>query len=105
MVLVLATLKIIGASTKFRSTKPGSSPRQKNLVVGGRRFLPQQGRVWQCLFEVYNQVLRKLGDRDIFSVEHTRGVGAAEDRNVRKTGKILSKDLHCRLGLSSIKPQ
>ena len=28
-------------------------------------------RVWQSLFKVYNQTLRKLGDND-FSVEHTR---------------------------------
>jgi len=27
-------------------------------------------RVWQSLFKVYNQTLRKLGDND-FSVEHT----------------------------------
>ena len=27
-------------------------------------------RVWQSLFKVYNQILRKLGDND-FSVEHT----------------------------------
>ena len=30
-------------------------------------------RVWQSLFKVYNQTLRKLGDND-FRVEHT-GVG------------------------------
>ena len=28
-------------------------------------------RVWQSLFKVYNQTLRKMGDND-FSVEHTR---------------------------------
>ena len=28
------------------------------------------GRVWQNLFKVYNQTLRKMGDND-FSVEHT----------------------------------
>ena len=27
-------------------------------------------RVWQSLFKVYNQTLRKMGDND-FSVEHT----------------------------------
>ena len=34
------------------------------------------GRVWQNLFKVYNQTLRKMGDND-FSVEHT-GVTARQ---------------------------
>ena len=33
-------------------------------------------RVWQSLFKVYNQTLRKMGDND-FSVEHT-GVTARQ---------------------------
>ena len=33
-------------------------------------------RVWQSLFKVYNQTLRKMGDND-FSVEHT-GVGVRQ---------------------------
>ena len=38
---------------------------------GGRPFeqTPVE-RVWQSLFKVYNQTLRKLGDND-FSVEHS----------------------------------
>ena len=34
--------KNIGPSVKLRSTKPGGSTSQTNLVVGGRHFLPQR---------------------------------------------------------------
>ena len=32
---------------------------------------PTLERVWQSLFKVYNQTLRKMGDNDFISVEHT----------------------------------
>ena len=70
--MVLDTPKNVGPSVKLRSTRPGSSTSQTNLVVGGRHFLPQQKK----LFKVYNQTLRKMGDND-FSVEHT-GVTARQ---------------------------
>ena len=52
--------------------------------MGGRHFFQQYEeydsatleRVWQSLFKVYNQTLRKMGDND-FSVEHT-GVTARQ---------------------------
>ena len=49
-------------------------------------------RVWQSLFKVYNQTLRLMGDNDV-KVEHT-GFEAAEGKNARKSGKILSGGLH-----------
>ena len=82
--LVLDTPKNIGPSVKLRSTRPGSSTSRTNLVVGGRHFFQQYEeydsatleRVWQSLFKVYNQTLRKMGDNDC-SVEHT-GVTARQ---------------------------
>ena len=82
--LVLDTPKNIGPSVKLRSTRPGSSTSHTNLVVGGRYFFQQYEeydsatleRVWQSLFKVYNQTLRKMGDNDC-SVEHT-GVTARQ---------------------------
>ena len=73
--MVLDTPKNIGPSVKLRSTRPGSSTSQTNLVVGGRHFFQQYEeydsatleRVWQSLFKVY----------DDFSVEHT-GVTARQ---------------------------
>ena len=43
-------------------------------------------RVWQNLFKVYNQTLRKMGDND-FSVEHT-GVTARQKAETLESGKI-----------------
>ena len=77
--LVLDTPKNSGPSVKLISTRPGSSTSQANLVVGGRHFFQQyeaydsatSERVWQSLFKVYNQTLRKMGDNDFIRVEHT----------------------------------
>ena len=49
-------------------------------------------RVWQSLFKVYNQTLRKLGDND-FSVEHTGVRKRPEGGNVREGGKIRRRGL------------
>ena len=44
-------------------------------------------RVWQSLFKVYNQTIRKLGDND-FACGAYRGGETAEGRDVGNGGKI-----------------
>ena len=82
--LVLDTPKNSGPSVKLISTRPGSSTSQANLVVGGRHFFQQyeaydsatSERVWQSLFKVYNQTLRKMGDNYFVNSEDNTGVTA-----------------------------
>ena len=44
-------------------------------------------RVWQSLFKVYNQTLRKMGDNDC-SVEHTGVTARQKAGTLREGGKI-----------------
>ena len=44
-------------------------------------------RVWQSLFTVYKQTLRKMGDND-FSVEHTGVTARQQAGTLREGGKI-----------------
>ena len=57
--------------------QPGGRPFEQGKERAAVAYEEYDGdtleRVWQSLFKVYNQTLRKLGDND-FSVDHT-GVG------------------------------
>ena len=54
--------------------RPGGRPFEQGKERAAVAYEEYDGdtleRVWQSLFKVYNQTLRKLGDND-FSVEHT----------------------------------